>query len=131
MLKMTEGKTWKHHGIRSPRMGGGEGYDLRKTTYQQDKEMTFWFQKSVQPLPDKTLFLNSSSGTLFNQKKKWKITISIGIDLRTCFLVTWAIHSFEIINHSFLPEEEIRGSLLPIKNLVSSCLPHVRLAETS
>lgn len=55
----------------------------------------------------------------------------MGIDLRTCFLVSWTIHSFEIINHRFLPEEEVRGSLLPINNVVSSsCLPHVRLVET-
>lgn len=79
----------------------------------------------------KSLVLNSYSGTFLNQKKK-KFTISIGIDLRTCFQFTWTIHRFEIINHSFLPEEEIRGSLLSINNVVSSFyLPHVRLAETS
>lgn len=130
MLTLTEGKIWKHHSIRSPRIAGGEVHDF-KTTYQQDKEWHFGFQKVCSTCQTKSLVLNSYSGTFLNQKKK-NLSISIGIDLRTCCLVTWTIHSFELISHSFLPEEEIRGSLFPINNVVSSfCLPHVRLAGTS
>lgn len=132
MLTLTEGKIWKHHGMRSLRIGGRVGHDFKTSTYQQDKEMTFWFLKSVQHSPDKISVFKFLQWSFFHSEVKKKITISIGLDLSTCFLVTWAICSFDIINHSFLPEEEIRGSVLSISSKVFSfCLPHVRLAETS